>query len=155
MAVSKLLQIDERQLRDALCFSMLYMKDETVKRHYHMAQAIDNRDAMAKTLYGRLFGWIVFNINKLLAPQKEKAKGPVARRPNSDAKPGIIGILDIFGFEHFAENRFEQWCINLANEQLQHFFNQHVFQLELEEYAKEGVNGANISYVDNKPLLVC
>ena len=62
--------------------------------------------------------------------------------------------MDIFGFEHFSENRFEQWCINIANEQLQHFFNQHVFQLELEEYAKEGVDGANISYVDNKPLLV-
>ena len=144
------------------------MKDETVRRNYNLSQAVDTRDAMAKALYGRLFGWIVASINLLLAPQAaEKAKGPPIRRPQGEAKQGTIGsppghrpcypllflffffsessssssfssifncfmlfrayvsgILDIFGFEHFAENRFEQWCINLANEQLQHFFNQ-------------------------------
>ena len=65
------------------------------------------------------------------------------------------GILDIFGFENFEINSFEQMCINLANEQLQHFFNQHIFQWELEEYKREGVDGSKISYVDNQALLVC
>ena len=65
-------------------------------------------------LYGRLFGWIVNKINQLLAPAELITPG----------QQGEIGILDIFGFEHFEKNSFEQACINLANEQLQFFFNQ-------------------------------
>jgi len=64
-----------------------------------------------------------------------------------------IGILDIYGFENFELNSFEQLCINIANEQLQCFFNEHIFRWELEEYAREGVSGNDISYVDNMPLL--
>ena len=74
----------------------------------------DARDAVAKVLYGRLFGWIVNKINQLLAPAEMI----------SPREQGEIGILDIFGFEHFEKNSFEQACINLANEQLQFFFNQ-------------------------------
>ena len=64
-----------------------------------------------------------------------------------------IGILDIYGFENFRLNSFEQLCINIANEQLQLFFNQHIFKLELAEYAKEGIDGKDINFVDNQPLL--
>jgi hypothetical protein len=64
------------------------------------------------------------------------------------------GILDIFGFEHFEHNSFEQACINLANEQLQFFFNQHIFKLELVEYEKEAIDCTQVTYVDNQPLLV-
>lgn len=74
----------------------------------------DARDAISKILYGRLFGWIVNKINQLLAPSEII----------SPREQGEIGILDIFGFEHFEKNSFEQACINLANEQLQFFFNQ-------------------------------
>ena len=64
-----------------------------------------------------------------------------------------IGILDIAGFENFPTNSFEQLCINTANEQLQYYFNQHIFQWELDEYKKEGVKAKDVKYVDNKVMI--
>ncbi|XP_059159220.1 unconventional myosin-VIIa-like isoform X2 [Physella acuta] len=119
---------------------------ETVKRNYSKQTAEDVRDAIAKTVYGRLFGWIVNKINCLLLPDDQR-----------DPLGSEIGILDIFGFEDFTKNEgsnsFEQACINLANEQLQFFFNQHIFYMEQEEYRKEEIDWSEIGFVDNKPLL--
>ena len=64
-----------------------------------------------------------------------------------------IGILDIYGFENFRVNSFEQLCINVANEKLQFYFNQHVFKMELDEYSKEGIKAIGVHYTDNKPLV--
>ena len=64
-----------------------------------------------------------------------------------------IGILDIFGFENFDHNTFEQFCINYANENLQQFFVKHIFKMEQEEYTKEGINWKNISFIDNQAIL--
>ena len=75
---------------------------------------------------------------------------PPARLAGNEVE---IGILDIFGFEHFDHNSFEQMCINLANEQLQYYFNQHIFMMELDEYKSEGINIRDIKFEDNKPLL--
>lgn len=64
-----------------------------------------------------------------------------------------IGILDIYGFENFEKNSFEQLCINLTNEQLQYYFNQRIFAWELAEYAGEGIPKHSVKYQDNMPVL--
>ncbi|NWI88559.1 MYO3B protein, partial [Pitta sordida] len=102
----------------------------------------DARDSIAKMVYGRVFGWIVCKINELLAEDVD---------PEVELRE--IGILDIFGFENFAVNRFEQLCINLANEQLQHFFNHHIFQLEQAAYREEGLPWETITFNNNEPIL--
>ncbi|KFM11563.1 Myosin-IIIb, partial [Aptenodytes forsteri] len=102
----------------------------------------DARDSIAKVAYGRVFGWIVCKINELLAENMD-----------SEVELREIGILDIFGFENFAVNRFEQLCINLANEQLQHFFNHHIFQLEQAAYKEEELPWETITFNNNQPIL--
>lgn len=96
---------------------------------------------MAKCLYNALFSWIVLRMNQALI-----------RRDTTSRKKGYyIGILDIFGFEDVGAqwNSFEQLCINYANEHLQAYFNQHIFQFEQEEYLKEDITWTNIEYTDN------
>ncbi|XP_071954506.1 myosin-IIIb-like isoform X2 [Antedon mediterranea] len=133
--------------KDELCGILTYATSsahgEVFQRNYTAEQACDARDAMTKALYGRLFSWIVNKINQLLASEEDL----------DASKCTEVGILDIFGFEHLQTNSFEQACINLANEQLQFFFNQHIFLLEQEEYKNEGVDWKNIPFVNNQPLL--
>ncbi|KFW11749.1 Myosin-IIIb, partial [Eurypyga helias] len=102
----------------------------------------DARDSIAKVAYGRVFGWIVCKINELLAENVD---------PAVELKE--IGILDIFGFENFPVNRFEQLCINLANEQLQHFFNHHIFQMEQAAYKEEELPWETITFNNTEPIL--
>ncbi|XP_041373643.1 myosin-IIIb-like [Gigantopelta aegis] len=141
--MSRLLSIDSEEVQACLTSMVIVTSGEYVKKLYSIEQANDARDAMAKAVYGRVFGWIVNKVNCLLAPEENI--------PEDQLKE--IGILDIFGFEHFEKNSFEQACINLANEQLQFFFNQHIFKMEQEEYKREGIDWNEITFVDNKPLL--
>eukprot|EP00054_Salpingoeca_dolichothecata_P009067 m.51369 g.51369 ORF g.51369 m.51369 type:complete len:987 (+) comp18146_c0_seq1:26-2986(+) len=137
------LGVNATVMTDALTKSINVTRGEAIERPYKLHEAEDSRDAMAKALYGKSFSWIVARVNKLL--------GPPSTKPSATDKS--IGILDIFGFEHFDYNSFEQLLINLANEQLQFFFNDHIFKMELDEYAREGIDGSKISYEDNQPLL--
>ena len=98
-------------------------------------QAAVARDSLAKSLYERVFGWLVGRTNEKLA----------ARLPPSS----FIGILDIFGFEIFERNSFEQLCINFANEKLQALFNHHIFIAEEELYHAEGVDVSHITFASN------
>uniref|UniRef100_A0A8C7GFM3 Unconventional myosin-VIIa-like n=1 Tax=Oncorhynchus kisutch TaxID=8019 RepID=A0A8C7GFM3_ONCKI len=108
------------------------------------SQAMDGKDAFVKAIYGRLFVWVVGKINKA-----------VFKPPPEDTKyvRQSIGLLDIFGFENFNKNSFEQLCINFANEQLQQFFVKHVFKLEQDEYARENIVWKHIEYNDNQRTL--
>ena len=112
LAISKLLGINTNSLIEALTTSLPTAggRDEFV-RNYTLEAALDARDALAKHVYAKVFSWIVAKTNQTLL--YEKSNGSVKE----------IGILDIYGFEHFQRNSFEQLCINLANEQIQYFFN--------------------------------
>ncbi|CAN4117724.1 unnamed protein product [Withania somnifera] len=105
-----------------------------------MQQAIDTRDALAKFIYANLFDWIVDKINKSLAMGKEKTGR-------------AINILDIYGFESFEKNSFEQFCINYANERLQQHFIRHLFKLEQEEYELDGIDWTKVDFQDNQECL--
>ncbi|XP_059039875.1 myosin-IIIa isoform X1 [Mustela lutreola] len=141
---ASLLCIQADELQEALTSHCVVTRGETIIRPNTVEKATDVRDAMAKTLYGQLFSWIVNHINSLL-------KHDASLSENGDELS--IGILDIFGFENFKKNSFEQLCINIANEQIQYYFNQHVFTWEQNEYLNEGVNARVIEYEDNLPLL--
>ncbi|EHB00818.1 Myosin IIIA [Heterocephalus glaber] len=141
---ASLLCIQADELQEALTSHCVVARGETIIQPNTVEKATDVRDAMAKALYGRLFGWIVNCINSLL-------KHDTSPSGNSDELS--IGILDIFGFENFKKNSFEQLCINIANEQIQYYFNQHVFAWEQNEYLSEDVDARVIEYEDNRPLL--
>ncbi|XP_041497544.1 myosin-IIIa isoform X1 [Microtus oregoni] len=140
---ASLLCIQADELQEALTSHCVITRGETIIRPNTVEKATDVRDAMSKTLYGRLFSWIVNCINSLLKHDTS---------PSGDEELSI-GILDIFGFENFKKNSFEQLCINIANEQIQYYFNQHVFAWEQNEYLNEDVDARVIEYEDNWPLL--
>ncbi|KAF1769018.1 hypothetical protein GCK72_000831 [Caenorhabditis remanei] len=138
--VANLLHIKTDTLMQALTMKRHVMKTETVVLRYSVSEATNTRDAMAKCIYNSLFHYIVLRINQALL-----------KKDFSAGKGYYIGILDIFGFEDVGSqcNSFEQLCINYANEKLQSYFNQHIFQFEQEEYLKEGISWTNIEYTDN------
>ncbi|XP_053452789.1 unconventional myosin-VIIb isoform X2 [Nycticebus coucang] len=142
--VMKLLEVQHQALRDCLIKHTILIRGEYVTRPLNITQAIDRRDAFAKGIYGHLFLWIVKKINTVIFT-------PPAQNPKHVRR--AIGLLDIFGFENFQNNSFEQLCINFANEHLQQFFVQHVFAMEQEEYRSEGISWDYIHYTDNRPTL--
>jgi myosin V len=120
----------------------LITRGEKITSNLTQQQATVVRDSVAKFIYSSLFDWLVETINQGLATDE------VLQRVES-----FIGVLDIYGFEHFAKNSFEQFCINYANEKLQQEFNQHVFKLEQEEYVREQIDWTFIDFSDNQPCI--
>ncbi|XP_043350366.1 unconventional myosin-IXa isoform X15 [Dermochelys coriacea] len=138
--VSELLEVKEEMLFEALVTRKTVTVGEKLILPYRLSEAVTVRNSMAKSLYSALFDWIVFRINHALLNTKDVEES---------TKTLSIGVLDIFGFEDYENNSFEQFCINFANERLQHYFNQHIFKLEQEEYRAEGISWHNIDYIDN------
>ena len=112
---------------------------EVVLKTYNVVEAQGVRDAMTKRVYSELFEIVVKKINKELTSGKKIHK--------------FIGVLDIFGFESFEVNSFEQLCINFCNEKLQFHFNEHIFKMEQSLYALEGINIPSSTFVDNQVTL--
>ncbi|KAJ3595721.1 hypothetical protein NHX12_005024 [Muraenolepis orangiensis] len=138
------LEVEGDTLANSLTHRSFLTNREKVTKPLNTKQASDCRDAFVKAIYNQMFLWIVGNINAVIG-KALKSNAGVSRRS--------IGLLDIFGFENFYVNSFEQLCINLANEELQQFFVSNIFKLEQQEYLRQGVVWSNISFGDNKQTL--
>ncbi|KAL1367763.1 myosin-6 [Arachis duranensis] len=136
---AELFMCDAKALENSLCKRVIVTRDETITKWLDPESAALSRDALAKIVYTRLFDWLVDKINNSIGQDPESKS--------------LIGVLDIYGFESFKTNSFEQFCINLTNEKLQQHFNQHVFKMEQEEYKKEEIDWSYIEFVDNQDVL--
>uniref|UniRef100_A0A8K9XRR2 Uncharacterized protein n=1 Tax=Oncorhynchus mykiss TaxID=8022 RepID=A0A8K9XRR2_ONCMY len=136
--VSDLLGLDSFQLSEVLTQRSMILRGEEICSPLTVEQAVDSRDSVAMALYAQSFSWIITRIN-------QKVRG----KDNFKS----IGILDIFGFENFEVNRFEQFNINYANEKLQEYFNKHIFSLEQLEYNREGIQWEAIDWKENAECL--
>jgi len=142
LTICKLLQCEENALSRSLISRSITTakhRSSVIRVQLDGPQALFSRDALAKALYERLFNWIVDTINLNINDPKEKDWLK-------------IGVLDIYGFEIFQNNSFEQFCINLCNEKLQQLFIELTLKSEQEEYVKEGIEWTPIKYFDNRTI---
>ncbi|PSR96336.1 Myosin-2 like [Actinidia chinensis var. chinensis] len=139
-SAARLMGCSTQDLMLALSTHRIQAGKDSVAKKLTLQQATGTRDALAKFIYSNLFDWLVEEINKLLAMGK-------LRTGRS------ISILDIYGFESFKKNSFEQLCINYANERLQQHFNRHLFKLEQEEYELDGIDWTKVDFEDNQECL--
>ena len=138
------LGVTEEVLGKALVTRALRVRMEVTMCALDVKKASDSRDALCKFAYARMFDWLVQRVNVSMGVGG--AKG--SRRHNL-----YIGILDIFGFEIFKSNSFEQLCINYTNEMLQQFFNANTFKLEEKIYRDEGIQFDHVDFIDNQPMI--
>ncbi|KAM4744939.1 unconventional myosin-Va isoform 1-T1 [Anableps anableps] len=138
-AFCELVGVAYQDMSQWLCHRKLKTAAETYVKPLPRLQATNARDALSKHIYAKLFNWIVEHVNKALVTNIKQHS--------------FIGVLDIYGFETFEINSFEQFCINYANEKLQQQFNMHVFKLEQEEYMKEQIPWTLIDFYDNQPCI--
>lgn len=139
-AIAKLLGCAEDQLRNAFTHRTIEARGDIVTSPLNRDMAIYARDALAKAVYDRLFSWLVSRINTSLHSEH------IAK------KNSVMGILDIYGFEIFKKNSFEQFCINFCNEKLQQLFIELTLKQEQEEYLREGIEWEPVEYFDNKVI---
>ena len=131
------IQVDATRLGSALCARTIEVRGELNHILHDPTEATEAADALSKAVYNQMFNWLVKRIN-------ESVKG---------AKGNFIGVLDIFGFEIFQQNGFEQLCINFTNEKLQQHFNAHTFKEEEQTYLSEEVPYEPVTFIDNQPVL--
>ena len=135
--VSKLLNIPENKFIENISTRIMRTNGEVIKINMERKEIKKSLNSLAMKLYDNIFKFIVKSINSQL----------------KCICSSFIGILDIFGFESFKNNYFEQFCINYTNERLQEQFNNYIFKLEQQEYETEGIDWTNITFPDNKKCL--
>ena len=136
--IAHLMQISSADVTAGLCVRTITAGTEVFKKPCTLKEAEFNRDTMAKALYSRLFDYLVAKINESIQPPAYEGN--------------VIGVLDIFGFEIFQHNSFEQLCINFVNEKLQQIFIELTLKTEQEEYKAEGIPWTDVPYYNNKPV---
>ncbi|XP_055017329.1 unconventional myosin-Ih isoform X2 [Boleophthalmus pectinirostris] len=138
--VSNLLGVDAEKLHEGFTFRKIEAKNDQILSPFTIDHAIYARDALAKAIYGQTFTWLVNRINESME--------------NTDpSRKTVIGLLDIYGFEVFYVNSFEQFCINYCNEKLQQLFIQLTLKAEQEEYEAEGIEWEPVQFFNNK--IIC
>ncbi|EMS55825.1 Myosin-J heavy chain [Triticum urartu] len=138
-AAAELLMCDREKLENALIKRKINTPEGVITTTVDPNSATVSRDGLAKQIYCRLFDWLVNRLNASIGQDAHSAR--------------LIGVLDIYGFESFKTNSFEQLCINFTNEKLQQHFNQNVFKMEQEEYNREQIDWSYIEFVDNQDVL--
>ncbi|XP_057293131.1 unconventional myosin-Id-like isoform X2 [Hydractinia symbiolongicarpus] len=143
VSLASLLGVSKEQAAKALCYRIVAARGEAIEKGHNIEDAIYGKNAFAKAIYDRLFSWIVGKINAAIDP----ANGATKHAGNK-----VIGVLDIYGFEIFDENSFEQLCINYCNEKLQQLFIELVLKQEQEEYRSENIGWTQVDYFNNKVI---
>ncbi|CAH2302747.1 unconventional myosin-Id [Pelobates cultripes] len=143
--VADLLGSKSELLEKALLFRTVATGRDVIDKQHTEKEANYGRDAFSKAIYERLFCWIVTRINDVIDVRQQDA--------SLHGKNTVIGVLDIYGFEIFDNNSFEQFCINYCNEKLQQLFIQLVLTQEQEEYQREGIPWKHIDYFNNQIIV--
>mmetsp|Transcript_28371 Transcript_28371/g.69116 ORF Transcript_28371/g.69116 Transcript_28371/m.69116 type:complete len:1017 (+) Transcript_28371:228-3278(+) len=146
--IASLLKCNEQTLNNALISRHIQAGMKAVLSYLNTEQAYYTRDALAKVIYSRLFDWVVNRVNASLDLSHQTGASKVDQK-----QAAKIGVLDIYGFEIFQTNSFEQFCINFVNEKLQQVFIEKTLKSEQEEYQREGIKWTPVSYFNNK--IVC
>uniref|UniRef100_A0A673LV74 Unconventional myosin-Id n=1 Tax=Sinocyclocheilus rhinocerous TaxID=307959 RepID=A0A673LV74_9TELE len=140
-----LLSTKDENVEKALLYRTVATGRDVIDKQHTHQEASYGRDALAKAIYERLFCWIVGRINDIIEVKNYDVR--------VHGKNTVIGVLDIYGFEIFQNNSFEQFCINYCNEKLQQLFIQLVLKQEQEEYQREGIPWKHIDYFNNQIIV--
>uniref|UniRef100_A0A8W4FMM8 Myosin ID n=2 Tax=Sus scrofa TaxID=9823 RepID=A0A8W4FMM8_PIG len=143
--IADLLSTKPDMVEKALLYRTVATGRDVIDKQHTEQEASYGRDAFAKAIYERLFCWIVSRINDIIEVKRSDA--------TIHGKNTVIGVLDIYGFEIFDNNSFEQFCINYCNEKLQQLFIQLVLKQEQEEYQREGIPWKHIDYFNNQIIV--